>query len=538
MKISLVGQPNVGKSLLFSALTGKTPAVSNYPRTTVEFTSATIKERANGKSQVIDYVDTPGVYALEDDRADAVVTKRLVEQSDVVINVVCGPTLDKDLYLTRELAICAKRMVVALNFADVMKSQGLSIDLDRLRKDLSVPVVVVSAKRHTGIDGLRTAISNAQSPTAFDLDSYASNRVVRSNWTERPLVGALLALFSIALTFYLVIRLGTAAAMSIEPHYMSAVNPRIEAYSFRILPDLFAKMIAGRFGALTMGLELCIVWVLPFLLLYAVILTVLEDTGVLARFMVGLHWLLRGVGLSGSAITPPILACGCNVPGVVATRACRPELRQRCTQFIGFAVPCSAQLGAATATLGVLLFPYITALLLFGFLLTFVASRTRRTEEPEVYELPSYQYPDARNAARKVWGRVKYFMFYATPVFLAVCAVASLLYELGITTRLSMALAPFFGILGIPKEASMGVILAMLRKDAGILFLKESGIHGPQLLLAVFFGSCVTPCLVTGSTFFREFPAKQAAKILGIQFLFASAACLALSLILRAVGAA
>jgi len=528
MRIALVGQPNVGKSLLFSRMTGRLPIISNYPRTTVEITRATTGAH--------EYRDTPGLFSLEDDRADAEVTRKIVDESDMILNVVSAPSVDRDLHLTRELAAKGKRMLVALNFSDVAEDRGIQVDRRALENDLGVPVVWTSAKEGTGLAQLRQNLDGAIPNKAFEPRGYATTAGKTINWTERPFQGFMLAVVVMFLLFYTVIKLGNGFANWFEPIYNSAVNEPVIRPAVRSLfgETLFAKMLTGSFGALTMGLSLCVVWVLPFVVLYASLLSLLEDSGFLARMMVSLHWIMRRFGLSGTAITAPVLACGCNVPGVVGSRAYRPCTRTRCVQFIGFAVPCSAQLGAATATLGSSLLPYLVLLILFGFALTALTTALSRKAqpEPEILELPSYEWPALDNFVKKLWARSRYFMLYATPVFLGVCAMASFLYHTGVVHWVTAVLTKPLGLIGIPGNAAMGVVLAVLRKDAGILFLKESNITGPPLLLAAFLGSTVTPCLVTVTAIIRELKWRKAAFIVITQAAFAIAATALVRLVL------
>jgi ferrous iron transport protein B len=162
--ILLVGQPNVGKSVLFSRLTGVRTMASNYPGTTVSYASGSV--RVAGKGWVI--VDAPGTYSLEPLDEAARVTVDLIDGARRIINVVDSTHLERHLPLTLELLAQRKSMVVALNFADEARRHGIDLDVGRLSRDLAVPVVTITAR--TG-EGLRDLMAAAASVPASEVQS-------------------------------------------------------------------------------------------------------------------------------------------------------------------------------------------------------------------------------------------------------------------------------------------------------------------------------------------------------------------------------
>ena len=150
MKILLVGNPNVGKSLVFSQLTGLNVTASNYPGTTVEFYRGYMG-KGEDRHEII---DVPGMYSMEPTcEAEQVARKRL-NYGDVIINVLDATNLERNLNLTLQLAACRKPMVVALNFWDEAKQKGIGINTGKLKAS-GVPVIPVSAV--TG-EGLKTMV--------------------------------------------------------------------------------------------------------------------------------------------------------------------------------------------------------------------------------------------------------------------------------------------------------------------------------------------------------------------------------------------
>ena len=153
-KIVLVGNPNVGKSVFFGYLTGIYAEVSNYPGTTIEITS--------GQSGADIVIDTPGIYGVSSFNDEERVARDIILSADVVINVVDSVHLERDLFLTLQLADMGIPMVVALNFMDDAKNEGIVIDIDLLSDLIGVPVIPAIAVKRVGLDKLRPAIESAR----------------------------------------------------------------------------------------------------------------------------------------------------------------------------------------------------------------------------------------------------------------------------------------------------------------------------------------------------------------------------------------
>ena len=154
----LVGNPNVGKSVLFHRLTGRYATVSNYPGTTVEVSTGTTW-LAGEKWRV---VDTPGVNSLMPTSEDERVTRDFLlrERPDVVLNVVDSKNLRRGLALTLELVDYGLPLVVALNLADEALDRGIAIDVDRLSRRLGVPLVSTVATTGDGLPDLKRALEH------------------------------------------------------------------------------------------------------------------------------------------------------------------------------------------------------------------------------------------------------------------------------------------------------------------------------------------------------------------------------------------
>ncbi len=152
--VVLAGNPNVGKSVVFNALTGTYVDVSNFPGTTVELTRGRLGEH--------DVIDTPGVYGVSSFNDEETVARDIILSGDVVINVVDAVHLERDLFLTLQLVDMGKRMIVALNMADEARKRGVAIDRDLLEDLLGVPVIETVAVEGKGFDELIAAIPRAR----------------------------------------------------------------------------------------------------------------------------------------------------------------------------------------------------------------------------------------------------------------------------------------------------------------------------------------------------------------------------------------
>ncbi|GAG67647.1 unnamed protein product, partial [marine sediment metagenome] len=135
-KILLMGNPNVGKSVIFSRLTGVHVVVSNYPGTTVSYTRGFMKLG----EETAEVIDVPGTYTLEPTSEAEKIALQMLNTGDIVVNVVNATNLERNLYLTLQLLERGIPVVVALNIWDDTKHLGINIDLDKLRQLLGVPV--------------------------------------------------------------------------------------------------------------------------------------------------------------------------------------------------------------------------------------------------------------------------------------------------------------------------------------------------------------------------------------------------------------
>lgn len=157
-KIFLVGNPNVGKSVLFNALTGAYTTVSNYPGTSVEI--------ARGEATIVgvtyEILDTPGMYGLQPMTEEERVSQRILLQEDpfVVIHVIDARNLERMLPMTVQLIEAGLPLILVVNIIDEAERMGIAIDIDLLRQRLNIPVIAAATARKRGLDEIRSAIAN------------------------------------------------------------------------------------------------------------------------------------------------------------------------------------------------------------------------------------------------------------------------------------------------------------------------------------------------------------------------------------------
>jgi len=153
-KIVLAGNPNVGKSVFFNALTGLYVDVSNYPGTTLE-----ISHGRYGQDVII---DTPGVYGISSFNDEERIARDIILEADLVLNVVDAVHLDRDLFLTQQIIDTGVPVIVALNMLDEATRQGLKIDHEKLSDLLGVPVIPTVAVEKEGLSQLKSALELAR----------------------------------------------------------------------------------------------------------------------------------------------------------------------------------------------------------------------------------------------------------------------------------------------------------------------------------------------------------------------------------------
>ncbi len=556
-KVLLVGNPNVGKSALFTRLTGVHAFSSNYPGTTVGFTEGTL--RYEGTRYRL--IDVPGAYTIEPTNEAEEVARRIIEEgADVVVITVDATALERNLNLTLQVLELGLPSIVALNMVDEARHEGINIDIPALEKELGVPVVGTVAVIGKGISELISRLDEARTGIAVPCEERWSRigdiiRAVQTiehrhhtirdrieDLSVHPGWGALLGVFAVVGSFMAVRFLGEGLIdFVLNPVFDHAFMPVFEwlgpilggeeTFLFRtLIGTLFEGEIDPElsFGLLTTGLYVPLVMVLPYVAAFYAVLSFLEDVGYLPRFAVLFDAMLHRVGLHGFAIVPNLLGLGCNVPGIMATRILdSPRERFIASTLISVAIPCAGLQAMIIGALGDLGGHYVLAvygtLLASWVILGRILHKLLPGYSPElVVEIPPYRMPSVRGIFFKLWFRIKGFLIEAIPMVLAGVLVANLISGSAFMDTVSAFLSPLFrGVLGLPPETAGPIILGFLRKDVAVGMLLPMRLNPGQMVVAVVTLAMTFPCIATFIVLWRELGLKDMLRSVGIMLLAA-----------------
>ena len=505
-RLVLVGNPNVGKSVVFNYLTGMYVDVSNYPGTTVEVST--------GRYGEYDVIDTPGVYGVSSFNDEERVAREVILRADVVLNVVNATHLERDLFLTLQLVDMGLPIVVALNMMDEATASGIEIDVGRLRQTLGVPVVPTVALDKNRMKELEDAIPRAKAGIApADLDrmidsvglaagSRAESLLVleddestlvkygleatgnrdRHYLNRRKRVNKILEqcihtsttkntfasrlaklavnpvtgipmLFGVLIAGYYLMGVFVAQTLVdfteevlMEEYYV----PWIHGLVTRFMSDnsVVGALLVGEFGVLTMTVTYLLGLLLPLVAGFYLLMALLEDSGYLPRIAVLADRGLNRIGLNGRAIIPMILGLGCVTMATITTRLLGSKRERIIAIFLlALAIPCSAQLGVIAGLIAPLGVRYLVAYVVAVFAV-FVAVGTAMhrllpgKSTDLLIDLPPMRIPRALNVGRKTVARTAAFMLEAGPLFVIGSLLIAALDMTGLLVVIQQAVAP------------------------------------------------------------------------------------------------
>ena len=532
--IALAGNPNCGKTTLFNALTGARQRVGNWPGVTVE--RRTGEYRREGAA--VNVQDLPGVYALDDPGEaldERIAREYLAEgQVDAVVNVIDASSIGRGLYLTLEL-LESRPLVVALNMMDTAQRDGLQIDVEALSRELGCPVVPMVASRGDGIEELKEAVEAAvrtrgsetrrswprapearyqiidqllrdcvsEAPRArapegsgpgFGPQSRAGQAVPRTptHWIDALALNRWLAfpifLGVMYLMFMFAINVGSAFIDFFDQAgtVLFVEAPRL-LFAALGLPDWLTVFFADGVGG---GVALVATFI-PVIACLFLALSLLEDSGYMARVAFIFDRLLRGLGLPGKSFVPLIVGFGCNVPAVMATRTLENEPDRILTAIMAPYMSCGARL-TVYALFAAAFFQnngqnVVFGLYLIGILLAvlsaMVVKRHLIKAPPSVFvmELPSYHLPTPKGIAMQTWQRLKGFLLRAGKAIVAVVVVLNLVNSIGadgsignenseksLLSVVGKAITPAFHPMGIDEDnwpATVGIFTGIFAKE-------------------------------------------------------------------------
>jgi len=557
VRFLLMGNPNVGKSVIFSQLTGLNVVASNYPGTTVEYSVG----RLDFGALSTELVDVPGTYSLEGSCEAERVALTLLPSADLVINVVDSTNLERNLNLTLQLLGRGVPTMILLNLWDEAGRRGIHIDAQELEEYLGVPVI-----RTVGISGkglaeclrrVPDAVSGQLRPLTPDerwreigqivarvqtlsQDSYSLVDRLQDA-SLHPVYGTLMALGILSGVFRGVLYMGETIISHVSlPLFSTLVQPLLLALSSFLggsgtVHDLLVGSLHGgaidferSMGLLSTGLYVPLGIVLPYIISFYLVLGLLEDIGYLPRLSILVDRVMHKVGLHGYSIIPMILGAGCNVPGILATR----NLGSRRERFIAatllaLAVPCMAQLAMIFVLVGRCGGAYLAVVLaaLFAIWLTagLLADRWCGGYTPSLLiELPPYRLPSLAAQLKKLWMRARAFIMEGVPYVLGGMLLINLLDTFGLIRALGALLQPLFvRCWGLPPETVAALIVGLLRKDAAVVLLEALPLTSAQIVTAAVVLTVFFPCAATFGVLVRELGFRDAGKTLAVMLVTA-----------------
>lgn len=628
-RVVFVGNPNVGKSSMFNALLGARTRTMNAPGTTVSITCGQYhyeKPKTAGNAQNWQFVDTPGTYSLapmspdEQVAVDALIGMSGMPVPDLAVVVLDATALSRSLYLLSMVVELGLPTVVALTMNDLAVRNGCGVDAERLSHLLDgMPVVAIDGRTGDGgkaladaiaasfegtpvphgLTALPTATADADMKTADGLSVWAESRAdARLDWTAgilrgldmhavdhvtlsdridrvllHPVIGVLVFLAVLFVVFQATTTLASPMQDWIDVTFRGWCTDGLD-----LLLGLFGPSVSGGWlrSLLVDGLFDGVVTVLTFIPVMGImflLLSILEDSGYMARAAFVMDRAMRALGLDGRAFLPIIVGFGCNLPALAATRTLS-DSRQRV--LTGMLVPfaaCSARLSVflvlahaffpkyAGLVVFLMYVASVMVILLVGVLLRHTMFRGLEPE-PLMLALPAYQCPRALQLARSVLLRLWGFIRGASVIIISMITALWLLQGIPVTANaggfahvddvhdsaygvLADAVAPVFAPAGFDDwHASAALITGFVAKEVvvgsmsqsyhadepddaasqqageGTLgqklrasFDQSSHGHGKAAAIAfLLFTLAYTPCLATVAEMRRQFGTKVAAR--------------------------
>lgn len=468
--IALAGNPNAGKTTLFNAITGLRQKVANYPGVTVE--------RKEGILNFAEYqarlIDLPGLYSLEASSLDEQIARDVLTgkvddlpSPDLILSVIDATNLERNLYLFTQLLEYKIPIVIALTMFDLAEKKETQVDTEKLSKLLKTPVVAVTASTARGLDLLEEEIIKVlgTSPTIpEELNNFEDKSenakifarynfisdVVQESVTQTEIHEVTISekidnflthkylgyffLIGILLVVFQVIFSWASLPMDLLEQGFGAISEFAKVQLPEgLLSDLVVDgIIAGVGGVLVF---------LPQILLLFLFISILEDTGYMARAAFLLDKPMSRVGLHGKAFLPLMSSFACAIPGIMATRTIENPKDRLATILIAPFMSCSARLPVyalmiATFFAGQTVFGFISlgAVLMLGMyflgivtalIVGWILKKTllKSPPPPFVMELPPYRLPNLRNVFQNMFTRAWLFVKRAGTVILAISII-------------------------------------------------------------------------------------------------------------------
>ncbi|MUV07193.1 ferrous iron transporter B [Planococcaceae bacterium Storch 2/2-2] len=535
----LFGNPNVGKSVIFSKLTGKDVQTANYTGTTVSFTRGTMQLF----SDEAELIDVPGIYSLSvESVAEQVAVDFLERGADAIIFVLDATNIEQSLHLAYDLMKGDLPLIFVLNLTDVAERKGILIDVEALEEELGQRVIPTVAIRNIGLKRvmaeIRTHLHATEPMPLPKRDVRPIEDVVArvetfeekeptlldkiGDWSMAPKTGVPIAFLVMLVSFALVVGGGKALrSVLLLPLVNDVWTPLMEWLVGLFLADgTLKQMLVGEYGVLIKGVEWPFALILPYVFFFYIILSILEDSGYMPRLGALVDGILRRMGIQGSNIVPFMMGYGCAVPAIIGTRT-STSMKERLivATVVSVAIPCASQTGAFVALLGdqslALLIGIFLISMVFAFVAGVIVDKTLPGDQtPLLMEIPNLLVPERSTVVKKVKNRTKSFMVEAELPMLAGIAIAAVIVETGLMDSVAVWMEPLIETwLGLPKEASLALLLGFIRRELAVLPLLDLGLSTSQLFVGSIVALLYLPCLSVFGVLVKEFGVKIASTI-------------------------
>ena len=559
INIALLGNPNVGKTTLFNSLTGSNQRVGNWAGVTVD--------KKEGHFNNFNIVDLPGIYAMDTYSNEEKVSKEFLEngQVDLILNIIDASNIDRNLYLTMQLKQFKKPIILAVNMIDVAEKKGIHIDYEKLGQLLNVVVIPIQASKEIGIEKVKTALSsinknkidNTDYSFSSEKETYAyiedllskctktsktsknSKKHIKENldnimlnpWFAYPIFFAIMALmFQVTFSW-----IGQPLSDLLDSLLNDSLVPIIEGWINNYSPWFQSLILDGIVGGVGGILVL-----LPVILSLFACITILEDSGYMARVAFLMDKIMRKMGLSGKAFIPMIVGFGCSVPAIMSARTLESEKDRKLTALLVPLMSCNARLPVYSIFASVFFPKYVglvvASLYFLGIILAFILGIIfkhlifKNEEEPLLIELPEYKLPSLKNLFVQLYEKSKNFLIKAGTLIFSMSIILWFLSNFNfsgmtdvndsILASIGGFIAPIFKPLGFGNwQSSVSLLTGLIAKETvvssmGVIFAGNLEVMLPlhftalSALSFMVFILLYTPCITAVGTMKKEFGTK------------------------------
>jgi len=551
LNVVLVGNANVGKSVIFNYLTGLHQHISNWPGSTIEKAEGTL----DYKEYTLRILDSPA-YAGTSLIKEEIFGKLITDSKlDFIINVVDAAKLEAGLLFSLQLLALKIPMVLALNMADLAEEKGIRIDLKRLQELLGVrAVLVVATKRKgitevldEGIELLRTQrpepkiqkelAARARANLAHQICQKVIRRIrlPRATWKEKldnvtchKVWGPITMMAILGSMFLAVFGFGNWLSSLIEK---TVSGWQIWWENF-LGESVFSQLSWAGIESAVALVQIALPYIIPLYFL----LFLLEDSGYLARITFLLDSLMHKIGIHGKAIIPLMMGFGCNVPACLSSRIMETSRERFITGFLTTLVPCSAVTVVIMGLVGKFVgISWVFGLYIFSILIIFglgkLAIRVLPGKPTElIMEMPDYKVPDFRTISLETWSRLKEFLYIAGPLVIILGIIIEGVYLAGWLPVIASFLSPItVKWLGLPAITGILLIFGILRKELILVMLGvllgtmnfAQVLSSTQMITLTLVSMLYIPCVATIAALWREFGWKKTMGITVFEILFA-----------------